>query len=147
MDLSDARYRVGADFIARGLARNEDEYFKAAGDELSLLWHAPYFKASTEIAAAAFRAGYLTVGRDVDPMDWVGRDEAKSLGISQYSASGMIDRIMNLKRPGSIIPIRLGILPGGRKDYLFLRIEVLLDALVRSGYSVVPVSTVIEHAW
>jgi hypothetical protein len=58
----------------------------------------------------------------------------------------MIDRVMNLKRPGSIIPVRLGVLPGGRRDYLFLRIEVLLDALVRSGYSVVPVSTIIEHA-
>ncbi|MDR2258503.1 MAG: polysaccharide deacetylase family protein [Treponema sp.] len=146
IDFSDARYRVGVDFVTRGLARNEDEYFKAAGAELSLLWHTPYFKASAEIAAAAARAGYLTVGRDVDPMDWVSRDEARRLGITQYSASDMIDRIMNLKRPGSIIPVRLGVLPGGRRDYLFLRIEVLLDALVRAGYSVVPVSTVIEHA-
>jgi peptidoglycan/xylan/chitin deacetylase (PgdA/CDA1 family) len=146
MDLSDARYRVGVDFVTRGLARNEDEYFKAAGAELSLLWHAPYFKASAEIAAAASRAGYLTVGRDVDPLDWVNRDEARRLGIPQYSASEMIDRIMSLKRPGSIIPVRLGLLPGGRGDYLFLRVDVLLDALVRSGYSVVPVSAVIEHA-
>jgi peptidoglycan/xylan/chitin deacetylase (PgdA/CDA1 family) len=146
MDFSDARYRVGVDFVTRGLARNEDEYFQAAGGELSLIWHAPYFKASSETAAAASRAGYLTVGRDVDPMDWVSRDEAGRLGITQYSASDMIDRVMSLKRPGSIIPVRLGVLPGGRRDYLFLRIEVLLDALVRSGYSVVPVSTVIEHA-
>jgi hypothetical protein len=79
-------------------------------------------------------------------MDWVSQDEAGRFGVSQYSAAAMIDRIMSLKRPGSIIPIRLGILPGGRGDYLFLRIEVLLDALVRAGYSVVPVSTVIEHA-
>jgi peptidoglycan/xylan/chitin deacetylase (PgdA/CDA1 family) len=146
IDFSDARYRVGADFVTRGLARNEDEYFKAAGAELSLLWHAPYFKASAETAAAAARAGYQTVGRDVDPMDWVSREEARNSGAAQYSASDMIDRVMNLKRPGSIIPVRLGVLPGGRGDYLFLRIEVLLDALIRSGYSVVPVSTVIEHA-
>jgi hypothetical protein len=58
----------------------------------------------------------------------------------------MIDRIMDTKRPGSIIPLRLGILSGGRSDYLFLRIDVLLDALVRSGYTVVPVSTLMEHA-
>jgi peptidoglycan/xylan/chitin deacetylase (PgdA/CDA1 family) len=146
MDFSDARYRGGVDFITRGLARNEDEYFKATGAELSLLWHTPYFKASAETAAAASQAGYLTVGRDVDPMDWVSRDEARRLGVPQYSAADMIDRIMSLKRPGSIIPVRLGVLPGGRGDYLYLHIEVLLDALVRSGYSVVPVSTVIEHA-
>jgi peptidoglycan/xylan/chitin deacetylase (PgdA/CDA1 family) len=146
INLSDARYRVGADFIVRGLARNEDEYFQATGSELSLLWHAPYFNASAEIAAAALRAGYITVDRDVDPLDWVSRDDAKNLGITQYSASAMIDRIMNLKRPGSIIPVRLGLLPGGRRDYLYLRLEVLLDALVRAGYAVVPVSTIIEHA-
>jgi peptidoglycan/xylan/chitin deacetylase (PgdA/CDA1 family) len=146
INFSDARYRVGTDFITRGLARNEDEYYRATGAELSLLWHAPYFSASTEIAAAARRAGYLTIGRDVDPLDWISRDEARTLGITQYSASAMIDRIMNLKRPGSIIPIRLGTLPGGRQDYLYLRIEVLLDALVRAGYTVVPVSTIVEHA-
>ncbi|MDR1239985.1 MAG: polysaccharide deacetylase family protein [Treponema sp.] len=146
IDLSDARYRLGDDFIGRGLARNEDEYFQAAGAELSLLWHAPYFKASAEIAAAASRAGYRTVDRDVDPLDWVSREDARNLGLTQYSAAAMIDRIMNMKRPGSIIPIRLGLLPGGRQDYLYLRIEVLLDALIRDGYSVVPVSTIIDHA-
>jgi peptidoglycan/xylan/chitin deacetylase (PgdA/CDA1 family) len=146
INLSDARYRVDADFIARGLARNEDEYFKAAEAELGLLWHAPYFNASGEIAAAASRAGYLTVGRDVDPLDWVSREDTKNLGLIQYSASAMIDRIMNLKQPGSIIPIRLGLLSGGRQDYLYLRIDVLLDALVRSGYSVAPVSAIVEHA-
>jgi peptidoglycan/xylan/chitin deacetylase (PgdA/CDA1 family) len=146
IDLSDARYRVGTDFITRGLARNEDEFYQASGSEIDLLWHAPYFNASSENAAAALKAGYLTVGRDVDPMDWVSRDEAKRLGINQYSAGDMIERIMAQKQPGSIIPVRLGLLPGGRSDYLFLRIDVLLDALVRSGYSVVPVSTIIEHA-
>jgi hypothetical protein len=53
----------------------------------------------------------------------------------------MVDRIIARKRPGSVIPIRLGLLPGGRDDYLFNRINVLLDALVRSGYSVVPLGS------
>ncbi|GHV44407.1 polysaccharide deacetylase [Spirochaetia bacterium] len=30
IDLSDSRYRIGNDFIARGLARNEDEFYQAA---------------------------------------------------------------------------------------------------------------------
>ncbi|GHT66502.1 polysaccharide deacetylase [Spirochaetia bacterium] len=145
IDLSDSRYRISGDFITRGLARNEDEFYRAAGGELSLFWHPPFYAASSEIITAAARAGYRTIGRDVDPMDWVSREEAKRLGVSQYSASDMVDRIMNMKRPGSIIPIRLGMLSGGRSDYLFLRIDVLLDALVRSGYTVVPVSTLIEH--
>jgi peptidoglycan/xylan/chitin deacetylase (PgdA/CDA1 family) len=147
VDLSDARYRVSREFIARGLARNEDEYHRAAGGELGLLWHPPYYAVSAEIAAAAAEAGYRTIGRDLDPQDWISRDDARRLGMVLYSAPDMIDRIMREKRPGSIIPIRLGLLPGGgRSDYLFLYLEVLLDALLRAGYDLVPVSTVMEHS-
>ncbi|MDR3166823.1 MAG: polysaccharide deacetylase family protein [Treponema sp.] len=146
IDLSDARYRIGADFISRGLARNEDEFYRASGGELSLLWHPPYYAASAEIINAAAEAGYKTVGRDVDPMDWVKQDDLYRIGLSQDSAADMINRIMENKQPGSIIPIRLGLLPGGRRDYLFNRINVLLDALVRAGYSLVPVSTLMEHS-
>ncbi|MDR1287308.1 MAG: polysaccharide deacetylase family protein [Treponema sp.] len=145
-DLSDARYRVAGEFIARGLARNEDEYYRATGREISLFWHPPYYAVSAEIAAAASLAGYRTVGRDVDPLDWVRGGEGGRLSLARYSASSMIERVMRLKRPGSIIPIRLGALPGGRNDYLFLRIEVLLDALIRSGYDLVTVSALLEHS-
>jgi hypothetical protein len=79
-------------------------------------------------------------------MDWVTRVDAKMVALTQYSASEMIDRIMDQKQPGSIIPIRLGLLPGGRSDYLYHRLGVLLDALIRNGYSVVPISTLIEHS-
>jgi peptidoglycan/xylan/chitin deacetylase (PgdA/CDA1 family) len=146
LDLSDARYHISDDFIARGLARNEDEFFRAAGVELGLLWHAPYYAHSAEIAAAAYRTGYTTVTRDTDPLDWVSREDEQRLGLVQYSASDMVDRIMEVKKPLSIIPIRLGLLNGGRKDYLFSRINVLLDALAMEGYSVVPISVLLEHS-
>jgi peptidoglycan/xylan/chitin deacetylase (PgdA/CDA1 family) len=145
IDLSDSRYRIQGDFIPRGLGRNEDDFYQATGAELGLLWHAPYYAVSSEIIAAAAQAGYRTIGRDVDPMDWIGRGES-GRSLPQYSASDMIDRIMEQKKPGSIIPLRLGLLPGGRGDYLFNRIGVLLDALIRSGYSAVTVSTLMEHA-
>ena len=140
VDLSSSRYRFNDEYIAKGLARNEDEYFQATGRELSLLWHPPFYRISGEIATAARRAGYLTVGSDVDPLDWMSREEALRLGINRDSVPEMIQKIMEKKERGSIIPIRLG-RQTGRNDYLFLNIEVLLEALVRSGYSVVPVST------
>jgi peptidoglycan/xylan/chitin deacetylase (PgdA/CDA1 family) len=146
IDLSDSRYRINVDFISQGLARNEDEFYSATGRELALLWHPPYFALSSEFATAAAKAGYKTIGRDVDPMDWVTRDAAAGRALVQYSAGEMIDRIRDTKKPGSVIPIRLGLLPGGRQDYLYNRLGVLLDALIRAGYSVVPVSTLIEHA-
>jgi peptidoglycan/xylan/chitin deacetylase (PgdA/CDA1 family) len=146
IDLSDSRYRINVDFISQGLARNEDEFYSVTGRELALLWHPPYFALSSEFAAAAAKAGYKTIGRDVDPLDWVTRDAAAGRALVQYSAAEMVDRIMDTKKPGSVIPIRLGLLPGGRGDYLYNRLGVLLDALIRAGYTVVPVSTLIEHA-
>ncbi|MDR2552203.1 MAG: polysaccharide deacetylase family protein [Treponema sp.] len=143
IDFADSRYRIDRAFITRGLARNEDEFFRATGREISLLWHPPFYALSREIAAAAESAGYKTVGRDVDSRDWILTGEAKRLGIEQLSAADMINLIMDAKEGGSIIPIRLGLLPGGRAGYLFNSLEILLDALFREGYEVVPVSTLI----
>jgi peptidoglycan/xylan/chitin deacetylase (PgdA/CDA1 family) len=146
IDLSDSRYQIDSEFIVRGLARNEDEYFNATGKELALLWHPPWYAASTEAVIAATRVGYTTVNRDIDPYDWISEDET-SFGLPQYSAAEMIDSIMErvtgLSKSGAIIPIRLGLLSSGRSDYLFRHINVLLDALAEEGYTVVPVSRLV----
>jgi len=144
VDLSDARYTVTPQFIAQGLARNEDEFFRATGKELSLLWHPPFFRSSNMINSAAAAAGYTTASRDIDPNDWLSRDEALRLGIRQYSSSQLIEQITEKRKNGSIIPVRLGINPGGRDDYLFQKIDVLLDALIRSGCDIVPVSAIVR---
>jgi hypothetical protein len=64
-----------------------------------------------------------------------------------YRASPeLVERILLKKKPGSIIPIRIGTVKGGRDDYLFQYLDLLIDGLVSKGYTVVPVSTLIEHA-
>ncbi|MDR0410514.1 MAG: polysaccharide deacetylase family protein [Treponema sp.] len=145
INLSTARYQIDAGFISRGLARNEDEFFQITGKELQLLWHPPFYVVSSDIDAAALKAGYRTINRDIDPMDSFSNDDVVRMGIPQVSASGMVDRIMEIKQAGSIIPIRLGLLSGDRNDYLFDRINVLLDALVKEGYSIGTVSDVIKQ--
>jgi peptidoglycan/xylan/chitin deacetylase (PgdA/CDA1 family) len=143
IDFSDVRFRVNEEFIAQGLARNEDEFFRATGKELGLLWHPPYYRTSNIISSAASAAGYTTVIRNLDCGDWLARDEALRLGIRQNNASDMIERIVKNSTHNAVIPIRLGSLPGGRDDYLYQRIDVLLDALVRSGCRIVPVSAAV----
>ncbi len=146
IDLSDARYTVTSEFITQGLARNEDEFFRATGKELSSIWHPPFYRSSALIESAAASAGYVSSSRDIDPGDWISRNEALRLGIRQSSASETIEQIIekvNASTSSSVvIPIRLGLNPGGRDDYLYQYIEVLLDALVRSGCEIVSVSAV-----
>jgi peptidoglycan/xylan/chitin deacetylase (PgdA/CDA1 family) len=143
IDFSDSRYRITREFITRGLARNEDEYFTATGKELSPLWHPPLFRSSDMINTAAATAGYATAARTIDPGDWLSKEDAVRLNLRQTSPSQMIDQIMEKKENGAVVPLRLGLLPGGRDEYLFQRIDVLLDALLRSDAEIVPVSKVI----
>ena len=145
IDLSDTRFRVDSNFIKRGLARNEDEYLNATGKELSSLWHAPFYIVSPELISAASAAGYRTIGRDIDPFDWVGKSDMRRSYVPYLNASEIIDQIMQKKRPGSIIPIRIGANENTRTDYLFNRLDVLIDALLRAGYEIVPVSTLMEQ--
>ena len=144
IDLSDTRYRITNDFITRGLARNEDEFHRATGRELSILWHPPFYRSNAAVNAAASAAGYFTVERDIDPGDYISREDALRLNLHQTPPAQIIEQIIQRRQPGAVVPIRLGLLPGGRDEYLFQRIDVLLDALFRSGYTVVPVSSVIR---
>jgi len=144
IDLSDTRYRITNEFIARGLARNEDEFNKATGKELSVLWHPPFYRTSNAIESAAAATGYVTVNRTIDPGDWMSREDALRLNLRQIPPAEMIEKIVQKRESGAVIPIRLGLLSGGRDEYLFQRIEALLDALLRSGYEIVPVSTVVR---
>jgi len=142
IDFSDSRYRVTKDFIVQGLARNEDEFHRATGKELSMLWHPPFYRTSDLINTAASASGYFTVERTIDPGDWLSREDAIKLSLRQIPPSQMIEQIIQRKAPGAIVPVRLGLLGGGRDEYLFQRIDVLLDALIRSGCEIVLVSAI-----
>lgn len=48
-------------FIARGLARLEDEFLACTGKELSLYWHAPWNKADKKIREEGKAAGYTYI--------------------------------------------------------------------------------------
>ncbi|THB67420.1 MAG: polysaccharide deacetylase family protein, partial [Spirochaetaceae bacterium] len=144
-DMTDARFRITPDFIQQGLARNEDDYYHATGKEMSLLWHAPYYYVSSQILSAAEEVNYSYVGRDVDALDWVPRYLNGTTGSLYQPSADLIERIVSEKKPGSIIALRIGT-PGddkpfgGRDDYVFHRLDVLVNALVEKGYSFVPVS-------
>ena len=147
--MADRRYQITEDFIRDGLARNEDDYFEATGNELSLLWHAPYYFVSDEIISAGQSANYIYVGRDVDSLDWVPRLTDAGLSQLYMPAGELVERILEIKRPGTIISMQVGIPDStrtGRDDYLFQKLDLLVNGLLERGYAVVPVSTLIENA-
>jgi peptidoglycan/xylan/chitin deacetylase (PgdA/CDA1 family) len=145
-NMTDSRFTVDEEFVKAGLARNEDDYHAATGGELSLLWHAPYYIVSSEIIAAAAGMNYVYAGRDLDSLDWVASTGANVARGIYLPAADLVERLIALKKPGSIIPLQVGVNDGRRGDYLFQKLDIIINELVRRGYSIVPVSTLIEHA-
>lgn len=145
-DMTDSRFQVDRDFVKGGLARNEDEYFNATGRDLSLYWHAPFYLTNSLIVQAAREMNYLYIGRDVDALDWVSRRMGEDTPGTSMGSAAAVERVMKLKKPGSVISLSMGVPEGGREDYLFQRLDVLVDSLLKHGYQVVPVSVLIEHA-
>lgn len=145
-NMTDATYTVTKEFVKQGLARNEDDYFRVTGEELSLLWHAPYYFVNSQIIEAGNEMNYQYVGRDIDSLDWVTKEMARDVDGYYMTAAKLVERIMELKKPGSIIPIRLGMINGTRDDYLFQKLDALINGLISLGYTIVPVSALIEHA-
>ncbi len=143
-NMTDAKFNLDANFIKRGLARNEDDYFLLTGRELSLLWHAPYYFVNSDIIEASASMNYSYIGRDLDPMDWVSLSDCD--GESMYVPTmDIIENIMSDKKQGSIIPIRIGQTVRGRDDYLFQNLDLLINGLLIQGYDIVPVTTLMEH--
>ena len=150
-NMTDARFQINEEFIRQGLARNEDEYFQTTGHELSLIWHAPYYFLSSEIVDAGESVNYTYIGRDVDSLDWVPRRDAGGTSRLYFPTAVLIERILEEKQPGSIIAMTVG-KPGedtpygGRDDYLFQRLDLLINNLLQRGYAIEPVSVLMERA-
>lgn len=150
-NMADARFQVSGDFIRQGLARNEDDYYDATGRELSLLWHTPFYFTNSTILAASREMNYSYVGRDVDALDWVARYGPTGESRLYLPTADLVERIMQEARAGSIIAMTIG-RPRGeepfthRGDYLFHRLDLLINNLLERGYEIVPVSTLMENA-
>ena len=145
-NMTDARFTVDRDFVKSGLARNEDDYNAATGRELSLLWHAPYYIVNSGIISAAATMNYTYAGRDLDSYDWVTSSESNQARGIYLRAADLVERIVLQKKPGSIIPLQVGAGEGRRDDYLFQKLDILINELVGRGYDIVPVSTLIQDA-
>ena len=145
-DLSGTGYRIDEDFIIRGLSRNEDDFYNATGQELTLLWHAPYYTVSPLILDSGAKAGYRYVLPDVPVLDWVTREHERLMPGLYLDSADIIDSIMKAKKPGSIIPVRIGKVAGSRSDYLYEKIDLLVNALMEAGYAPVSVDTLQKNS-
>ncbi|MCR5725805.1 MAG: polysaccharide deacetylase family protein [Treponema sp.] len=143
-DLTGKDFVVDADFIKRGLARNEDEFYTTTGKELSLFWHAPYYKATSEIKKAGEKAGYRYIDAGKLSLDTVTLEGAVREPSLQYmTASQIISYYLATVQDGYMIPVSTGITGGTRSDYLYEKLDLLIGALLDAGFEIVPLRTLL----
>ncbi len=115
MDLTDSVFVIDEDFVQRGLARNEDEFYATTQRELALLWHSPFYRINSSILSAGEGAGY----RYVD-----------ALG-SELSLPEIIEKVVPFAYDGMVIPINVG--------WDTQKITLLISSLLDSGCTIVDV--------
>jgi peptidoglycan/xylan/chitin deacetylase (PgdA/CDA1 family) len=137
LDLTAPGFIIDASFIRQGLARQEDDWFAATGHELGLLWHAPGWVEGPSLAAGARAANYKTVGTDLGYN--LGPDKS-------VDVPALVEALLKAKKPGSIVPLTLGMKDSTTGESFFNRWDLLLNGLVESGYRGVTVSQLMDHS-
>ena len=131
-DLVNNPFVVDEEFIRRGLARNEDEFYTCTGKELSLYWHGPYYSVNNEIIKYAKAAGYETVisYSRLNDSELLDKDTKPEQIIQDYCNT--LSKI-----GGGIVPVSVGFAQGERTEPLYNYLDLLICALLDSGFEFV----------
>ena len=131
-DLVNNSFVVDEDFIRRGLARNEDEFYTCTGKELSLYWHGPYYSVNNDIIKYARSAGYETIVSysRLNDSELLDKDVKPEQIIQDYC-----DTLSKIG--GGIVPVSVGFAQGERTEPLYNYLDLLICALLDSGFEFV----------
>lgn len=120
VDLTANEFDITSEYVKKGLARNEDEYFLCTGKELSLIWHAPFYKSNKLIREAGREAGYKYVDYPLEENTF------------NTKAGKAIEN--------KIIPIFVGLDSKNQSKIFYDKLELLINSLLESNYQIVPLS-------
>jgi len=129
-DLTDNSFVIDEDFIRRGLARNEDEFYQCTGEELTLYWHAPYHNVSPEIISYSENAGYTYVSSIYRYYDF--DIVSPQVLIHEYYSKAV-------RNGGGIIPVTIGFSQIRNFDYLYNHLDLLICSLLDEGFEFVTI--------
>lgn len=133
-DLTEKGFIIDENFIRRGLARNEDEFYAATGRELSLLWHAPFYKANSEIKKAGELSGYKYIEAGRLSLDSYTLEKAADGKKWYLSARDLVKLYVDSAEPDMIIPVTVGLSDGTRRDFLYEKLSLLIGDFLDFGY-------------
>lgn len=133
-DLTERGFIIDEEFIRRGLARNEDEFYVATGRELSLMWHAPYYKSNKLIKKAGEESGYRYIEAGRLALDTYTLEKAADGKKWYLSAKDLVKLYVDNAEPNMVIPVNVGLSDGTRTDFLYEKLSLLIGDFLDLGY-------------
>ena len=147
LDFTQSPFVIDEDFIRRGLARNEDEFFRCTGKELSLLWHAPFYRVTAAARKAGKKAGYAYAeavsGEAGERTNIEGYSNARSCdpfaSVEYPSASDIIEACLAAlaEHGGGIVPVSVGSSRDTKNTRVYEKLDLLISAIFDAGFDIV----------
>ncbi|WP_315325220.1 polysaccharide deacetylase family protein [Treponema socranskii] len=147
LDFMRSPFVIDEDFIRRGLARNEDEFFRCTGKELSLLWHAPFYRATDAARKAGKKAGYAyaesVIGAAEKRTNTEGYSNArvrKLFASAEYrNAADFIESCLASlsENGGGIVPVSVGSSRDPTNERVYRKLDLLISAILDAGFDIV----------
>lgn len=129
IDLTDNEFIIDEDFVRRGLARNEDEFYQITKKELSLYWHAPFYFENPQVLSAGEKTGYsyISISNELREL----QESHKSLNIEE-----ILTKYIKAIESGEalVIPIPIGYSTAEVVAPLYNNLELLICTLIKKGY-------------
>lgn len=133
-NLTENSFVINEDFVRRGLARNEDEFYDCTKTELSLFWHAPYYSVSPEIIKYGDNAGYTYIDAGSEVSEFSNPDASPEKLIKKY-----VQRLE--KSNGGMVSVVGGFSQSNHTRPLYKYMNLLISVLLDSGYELVDLNS------
>jgi peptidoglycan/xylan/chitin deacetylase (PgdA/CDA1 family) len=147
---------ITQDIIKRELTVNNELLFSITGKHFAPLWRAPYGEYNEQLCSWARTAGYFHIGwrqgrswcEGFDTNDWVPDRETPGY----KTPDEVFTKIVTLANTkpyginGGIILMHLGTERKNREDQVHLKLGMMIDTLRALGYSIVPVSEMMNKS-
>ena len=129
-DLTENSFVINEDFVRRGLARNEDEFYACTGTELTLFWHAPYYAVTPELITYGENAGYTYITPCSEVSEFTNPDMDPEKLIKRFC--------LGLEKSGGgVVSVVGGFSQSNHSRPLYKYVALLISALLDSGYELV----------
>ena len=133
-DLTENSFVINEDFVRRGLARNEDEFYACTGTELTLFWHAPYYAVTPELITYGENAGYTYITPCSEVSEFTNPDMDPEKLIKRFC--------LGLEKSGGgVVSVVGGFSQSNHSRPLYKYVALLISALLDSGYELVDLNS------